>query len=81
MSRSILSMLESVPPKCTSSAVAASTAATSVGAALVAVALSTAGAFEAEAVGGVPSITSVTVTILRFFGPAAFFVIEGSFSF
>jgi hypothetical protein len=45
------------------------------------VALSTSGAFEAEAVGGVPSITSVTVIILHFFGPAAIFVIEGSFSF
>jgi hypothetical protein len=48
---------------------------------LVAVALSTAGAFEAKADGGVPSITSVTVIILHFFGPAAFFVIVGSFSF
>jgi hypothetical protein len=56
-------------------------AAASVGAASVAVALSTAGAFEAEADGGVPSITSVTVIILSFFGPVAFFVIEGSFSF
>ena len=71
----------SVLSKCTSSAVAASVAAASVGAASVAVALSTAGAFEVEAGGGVPSITSVTVIILRFFGPATFFVIEGSFSF
>jgi hypothetical protein len=61
--------------------VAASAAATSVGAASVAVALSTSDAFEAEAAGGVPSITYVTVIILRFFGPVAFFVIGGSFSF
>jgi hypothetical protein len=76
MSRSILSMLESVLSKCTSSAVVASAAAAS-----VAVVLSTAGAFEAEADSGVPSITSVAVIILHFFGSAAFFVIEGSFSF
>jgi D-aminopeptidase len=66
MSRSILSILESVLSKCTSLAVAASTAATSVAATSVAVALSIASAFEAEACGGVPSITSVTVIILRF---------------
>ena len=60
---------------------AASAALASVGAALVAVALSIAGAFEAEAVGGVPSITSVTVIILHFFGLTVFFVIKGSFSF
>jgi hypothetical protein len=66
MSRSILSILQSVLSKCTSSAVAASVAAASVAAASVAVALSTAGAFEAEAYGGVPSITSITVIILRF---------------
>jgi homoserine dehydrogenase len=57
MSRSILSMLESVLSKGISLVVAASAAAASVGAALVAVALSTAGAFEAEATAGVPSIT------------------------
>jgi hypothetical protein len=62
-------MLESVLSKCSSSTVPALAAAASVGAASVAVALSTAGAFEAEAVGGVPSITYVTVTILRFFRP------------
>ena len=59
-------MLEIVLSKCTSSAVAASAAAASVGAASVVVALSTAGAFEAEAAGGVPSITYVTIIILRF---------------
>jgi hypothetical protein len=74
-------MLESVPSKYTSSVVASLAAAASVGVASVVVALSTASAFEAEAAGGVPSITYVTVTILRFFGPVAFFVIEGSFSF
>jgi hypothetical protein len=81
MSRSILSILEIVLYKCTSSAVAALVAIASEGAALVAVVLSTAGAFGAEACGGVPSMTSVTVIILRFFGLAAFFVFEGSFSF
>jgi hypothetical protein len=81
MSRSILSKLESVLSKCTYSVVAASAAAASVGAASVGVALSIAGAFEAEAGGGVSSITSVTVIILHFFGPAAFFAIEGSFFF
>jgi hypothetical protein len=74
-------MLEIVLSKCTSSAVAASAAAASARAILVAVVLSTTGAFGAEACGGVPSITYVTVTILRFFGPVAFFIIEGSFSF
>jgi hypothetical protein len=69
-------MLEIVLSKYTSSVVAASA-----GTASVAVVLSTIGAFEAEAVGGVLSITSVTVTILRFFGPVTFFVSEGSFSF
>jgi hypothetical protein len=67
--------------KCTSSAVSASAAAASAGTASVAVVLSTTGAFEAEAVGGVLSITYVTVAILRFFGPVTFFVSEGSFSF
>jgi hypothetical protein len=64
-------MLESVLSRFTASA----------GAASIAVALSTADAFEAEAGHGVPSIAFVTVMILRFFGPTAFFVIEGSFSF
>jgi hypothetical protein len=61
--------------------VAASAAAASAGTASVAIVLSTTGAFEAEVVGGVLSITSDTVTILRFFGPVTFFVIEGSSSF
>jgi hypothetical protein len=59
----------------------ASAVAASVVAASVAVALSTAGAFEAEAGHGVSSIASVTVIILRFFGPVAFFAIESSFFF
>jgi hypothetical protein len=46
--------------------VAASAAVASEGAASVAVVLSTAGAFGAEACGGVPSMTSVTVMILCF---------------
>jgi hypothetical protein len=61
--------------------VAASASAASAGTASVAVVLSTTVVFEAEAVGGVLSITYVTVTILHFFGPVTFFVGEGSFSF
>jgi hypothetical protein len=49
-----------------SSVVAASAVAALVGAASVAVALSTAGAFDSEAGGGVSSIASVTIIILRF---------------
>jgi hypothetical protein len=64
-----------------SSVGSASTVAASVGAASVAVVLSTTGAFEAEVSYGVSSIASVTVIILRFFGRAAFFAIEGSFFF
>ena len=61
MSRSILSILESVLSRFASSAVAVSA-----GAASVAVAFSTAGDFDAKAGGGVSSIASVTVIILRF---------------
>jgi hypothetical protein len=64
-----------------SSAGSALAVAASVGAASIAVALSTAGAFEVEAGRGVSSISYVTVIILRFFNPAAFFAIEGSFFF
>jgi hypothetical protein len=46
----------------------------------VAVILSIAGIFGAEAPGGVASMTSVTVTILCLFGLGAF-VFVGSFSF
>jgi hypothetical protein len=81
MSRSILSILESVLSKFASSAVAASAVAVSVGAASTVVAPSTAGVFDAEAGGGVSSMASVTVIILRFFGTADFFVAEGSFFF
>jgi hypothetical protein len=81
ISRSILSILESVLSRFASSAGSASAVAASVGTASVAIALSTAGAFEAEAGHGVSSIASVTVIILRFFGLAAFFAIEGSFFF
>jgi hypothetical protein len=76
MSRSILSISESVLSRFASSAVVAST-----GAASVAVALSIVAAFDAKAGGGVSSMASVTVIILRFFGPADFFVVEGSFFF
>src|SRR5690242_3933736 len=81
MSRSILSILESVLSKFASLVVAASTIVASAGAALVAAALSTTGAFDAKAGGGVSSIASITVIILRFFGPADFFVADGSFFF
>jgi hypothetical protein len=64
-----------------SSVGSASAVAASVGKASVAIALSAAGAFEAEAGHGVSSIASVTVIILHFSGPAAFFAIEGSFFF
>jgi hypothetical protein len=50
------------------------------GTASVAVMLSIADTFGAEAPGGVASITSVTVTILCLFGLGAF-VFVGSFSF
>jgi hypothetical protein len=49
------------------------------GATLVAVVLSIAGTFGVEALGGVASITSVTVTILCLFGLGAL-VFVGSFS-
>jgi hypothetical protein len=74
-------MLESVLPRFASSVGLASAVAASVGAASVAAVFSTAGAFEAEAGHGVSSIASVIVIILRFFGPAAFFAIVGSFFF
>jgi hypothetical protein len=76
ISRSILSISENVLSRFESSAVVASAVATSVGAALVAVALSTAGVFDAEAGGGVSSMASVTVIILHFFGPADFFALS-----
>jgi hypothetical protein len=62
-------------------AVPASVVVASVGTALIVVALSIAGVFDAEAGGGVSSIASITVIILHFFGPADFFAAEGSFSF
>jgi hypothetical protein len=81
MSRSILSILESVLSRFASSVGSASAVAALVGVASIVVVLSTAGAFEAEAGRGVSSIASVTVIILHFFGPAAFFAIKGSFFF
>jgi hypothetical protein len=65
--------------KLISSTLASSTAA-SEGAASVAVVLSIVGAFGAEAPGGVPLMTYVTVIILCFFGLAAS-VFAGSFFF
>jgi hypothetical protein len=66
ISRSILSISESVLSKFASLVVAASAIAASASVALVAVALSTAGAFDAKADGGVSSMASVTVIILCF---------------
>lgn len=66
MSRSILSMLESVLSRFASSTGSVSEVAASAGATSIAVALSTTGAFEAEAGRGVPLIASVTVMILCF---------------
>jgi hypothetical protein len=61
------------------SAVVASEVVASVGAASVAVATLEAGViFDAEAGGGVSSIASITVIILRLFGPADFLAAEGS---
>jgi hypothetical protein len=67
--------------KLISLALVASTFVAFEGVASVAVVLSTAGAFGAEACGGVPSMDSVTVMILCFFGLAAFYVFAGSLSF
>jgi hypothetical protein len=58
----------------------ASSAAASEGTSSVAVMLSIAGTFGAEAPGGVASMTSVTVMIFCLFGLDAF-VFAGSFSF
>jgi hypothetical protein len=76
--KSILSILEKVPSRFVSSAVSASTVAASAGAALVAAASSAAGVFDTEAGGGVSSMTSITVIILRLFGTADFLAAEES---
>jgi hypothetical protein len=68
MSSRILSILRATLSKLMSSALVASASVASEGAASVAVVLSIAGTFGAEALGGVASITSVTVTILCLFG-------------
>ena len=84
MFRSILSISATMLSKLISSDLAASalasSAAASEGTASVAVMLSIAGTFEAEAPGGVPLMTSVIVMILYLFGLAAF-VFASSFSF
>jgi hypothetical protein len=59
-SRSMVSISESVASRFTSSAVSASALSASVGAASAAVVLSIAGVFDADASGGVCSITSTT---------------------
>jgi hypothetical protein len=64
------------------STVAASAVVASVGAASVAVAASAAGViFYDEVGGGISSISSITVIILRLFGPADFFAAKDSFFF
>jgi hypothetical protein len=78
MFKSILSISEKVPSRFISSAVSASAVAASAGAASVAAASSVAGVFDVEAGGGVSSMASITVIILRHFGPADFFAAEGS---
>jgi hypothetical protein len=60
-----------------SSAIAASAVAASVAVATLAAGV----IFDAKAGGGVSSIVSITVIILRLFGPADFFAAEGSFFF
>jgi hypothetical protein len=66
------------PPDFVSSAIVASAVAASAGAASVAVASSVAGVFDAEAGGGVSSMASIIVIILRLFGPADFLAAKGS---
>jgi hypothetical protein len=80
-SRSIVSILESVASRFTSLAVSASALSASAGAASAAAELSIAGVFDADASGGVCSITSTTRIILHFFCSSGFFAVEGSFSF
>jgi hypothetical protein len=72
--KSILSISEKVPSRFVSSIVSASAVAASAGAASVAAA----SVFYAEAGGGVSSMASITVIILRSFGPAVFFAAESS---
>jgi hypothetical protein len=67
MFKIILSILEKVPSRFVSSAVLASSVTASAGAASVAVVSLAAGVFDAEAGGGVSSIASITVMILRLF--------------
>jgi hypothetical protein len=77
--KSILSISENVLSRFVASAVAASAVVASVGAASVAVATLAAGViFYAEADGGVSLIASITIIILRLFGPADFLATEGS---
>jgi hypothetical protein len=78
MFKSILSISEKVPFRFISSAVSVLAVAASVGVASVAAASSAAGVFDVEAGGGVSSMASITVIILRLFGPADFFAAEGS---
>jgi hypothetical protein len=67
MFKSILSIPEKVPSRFVSLVVLASVVAASAGAASVAAVASAAGVFDAETGGGVSSIASITVMILRFF--------------
>jgi hypothetical protein len=78
MFKSILSISEKVPSRFVSSIDLALAVAASTGASSVAAASSVAGVFDAEAGGGVSSMASITVIILRLFGPADFFAAEGS---
>jgi hypothetical protein len=77
----MVSISESVASRFTSSAVSASALSASVAAASAAAVLSIARVFDANASGGVCSITSTTRIILHFFGSSGFLAAEGSFSF
>jgi hypothetical protein len=68
-SKSTLSISDNVLSRLVASAVATSAEASTSAAGVI---------FYAEVGGGVSSIACITVTILRFFGPTAFFATEGS---
>jgi hypothetical protein len=79
MFKIILSMSEKVPSRFVSSAVSASAVAASVGAASVAAVSSAADVFDAEAGGGVSSIASIIVMILRLFSAGFLIAADSSF--
>jgi hypothetical protein len=68
-SKSTLSIADNVLYRLVASAVAASAEVAASASSVI---------FYAEAGGGVSSMACITVTIIRFFGPTAFFAAEGS---